>query len=446
MSAGAPEFDPPPVVRHITDVLERNGFEAWAVGGAVRDSLLGTGQPDWDLATSARPEEIQGLFRRTVPLGIAHGTVGVLSSDGTLTEVTTFRLDVETDGRHAVVEFADTMEEDLARRDFTINAMAWRPATGEFRDPFRGRADLAAGVLRAVGEPAHRFAEDLLRVLRGLRLAGRFRLEIEPATLAALREAVPGLGILSAERVREELLKVMATPRPSAALHGYAEAGVLEVWYPEMAAVSGDAGWEVRLAAVDAIPSGRPLLRVAAWFLALGVDEEARARETDTLLARLKCSNADASRVAHLVRNSPPLVSAADSSARLREWLAEVTAASARDLFRLQFALARARGAAETERLLLFVWRRIHEELLAKPPLRLTDLAVGGGDLLELGVAEGPAVGILLDELHVQVLEDPALNERPVLLERARELIRLGRLGRPEGRGEALTEPDGGGG
>ncbi|MFQ5747547.1 MAG: CCA tRNA nucleotidyltransferase [Gemmatimonadota bacterium] len=431
MSAGVPDFTPPPDVRHIADLLEENGFEAWAVGGALRDSLLGAGQPDWDLATSARPAQVRALFRRTVPIGIEHGTVGVLLPGGPLIEVTTFRLDVETDGRHAVVEFADDIEDDLARRDFTMNAMAWRPATGEFRDPFGGQADLEAGVLRAVGDPAARFAEDRLRVLRALRFAGCLRLEIEPGTWRALRSAAPDLGRLSAERVREELMKVMVTDRPSAALRGYAEAGALAAWYPEMDRASRDPGWEVRLAAVDALPASRLLLRVAEWLLALGTDEDSRVRESEETLARLKFSNADSARVTHLVRHSPPLVSVTDSSASLRAWLAEVGERSARDLFRLQFAMARARGAGETERMLVHTWRRIHDELLAGPPLRLSELAVAGADLLELGVAEGPAIGLLLDELHAEVLEDPGLNERAALLARARELIRIGGLGAP---------------
>ena len=153
-----PAFSPPAELLGVIETLEARGFQAWAVGGAIRDALLGHTRTDWDVATDARPEDVRRVFSRTLPIGIEHGTVGVLVPEGTLFEVTTFRRDIETDGRHAVVEFADSIQEELARRDFTINAMAWRPATDEFVDPFAGRADLARRVLPAVGDAAQRVA------------------------------------------------------------------------------------------------------------------------------------------------------------------------------------------------------------------------------------------------------------------------------------------------
>src|SRR5688572_25104278 len=196
------QLQPPEPVLDIAQKLHRAGHDVWAVGGAVRDALLGLPGGDWDLATSARPETVRRLFRRTAPIGIEHGTVGVLGSDGVLYEVTTFRRDVETSGRHAVVEFAHTIDEDLARRDFTFNAIAWHPIHDEIRDPYDGLGDLKRVTLRTVGEPRDRFAEDYLRVLRALRFAGHFVLEVQPDTWDALRAAVPQTAILSAERVR----------------------------------------------------------------------------------------------------------------------------------------------------------------------------------------------------------------------------------------------------
>lgn len=437
------ELHPPAALLQIAATLESRGYEAWAVGGAVRDALRGEARADWDLATDARPSDVRRIFRRTVPLGIEHGTVGVLAADGEMYEVTTFRRDVETDGRHAVVEFADTIGEDLARRDFTINAIAWRPSTDELRDPFEGRADLASGVLRAVGEPADRFAEDYLRVLRGLRFAGRFGLEIEPGTRAALEAAVPGLDRLSGERVREELLKALADRCPSAALRLYRETGALEASYPEIAAAAHDeARWELNLGAVDAISPSRVLLRLARWLVPIGSDGESRAARARGLLERLRFSNAEMRRVVHLLRHYQPFPSPVDSAAQLREWLAEVGERTARDLFRLHAADARAAGATEKARYLISVWHRVHEELLSAPPLTLADLAVSGNDLLELGVPRGPAVGILLDELHAEVLEDPALNRRKTLLERAAELIKLGGSGTLEtDEGKGVSAP-----
>lgn len=436
-----PRFTPPEEVLEIAGRLEARGFEAWAVGGAIRDELLGHPREDWDLATDARPDDVRRLFRRTVPLGIEHGTVGVLAASGTMFEVTTFRRDIETDGRHAVVEFADSIDEDLARRDFTINAMAWRPASDQFADPWEGRSDLERRVLRAVGDPVQRVAEDYLRVFRGLRFAGRFRLAIDAETLSALEAGVAGTATLSAERVREELDKVLSSPLPSASLHLYARLGVLEIWYPELAKARRSAAWEPNLAAVDEMPADRPLLRltrlllvpfVAAEPLAVGGDAEGagevRADVGRRVLERLRFSNADLKTVTHLLRHYQPLVSPIDSAAQVREWLSVVGAAAAKQLFELHLAYARAAGDEESVSYLEHSLQRVEEELRAEPPLSLADLAIGGGELLALGLEQGPAVGLLLEELHARVLEDPELNDPEVLTRLARELIELGRL------------------
>ena len=197
------EVSPPDQVLWIWRTLEEAGFETWIVGGAIRDILLGRPADDWDFATRARPKQIMAAFARTVPIGVDHGTVGVLAPDGTLYEVTTFRRDVETFGRRAVVEFAETIEEDLARRDFTLNALAWHPDRAGLLDPWSGVTDLDEQILRTVGDPTERFAEDLLRVLRGLRFAGQFGLTIEGETWRALLSAVSHLSQLSPERIQE---------------------------------------------------------------------------------------------------------------------------------------------------------------------------------------------------------------------------------------------------
>ncbi len=395
--------------------------------------MMGHSRADWDLATDARPAQVRELFRRTVPLGVEHGTLGVLASDGAMYEVTTFRLDVETDGRHAVVEFADSIDDDLGRRDFTINAVAWRPATEELRDPFGGRADLEYRVLRAVGEPAQRFAEDYLRVLRGLRFVGRFSLEFEPRTRTALEDSVPCLPRLSAERVREELTKVLSGPGAAASLRLYGETGAFDDWYTELSEVAQtDPRWEETLAAVDSVRRHRPLLRLVRLLLAIPRHEPEGIEAADRLVRRLKFSNAEIRIVTHLYEHYMPLVHPADSAARLREWLAEVGVASARDLFRLHFAAARALGSSESARGLVATWARVHDELMNRPPLELGDLAVNGDDLLELGLPRGRLVGLMLDELHAQVLESPDLNQREILLEHARELIEIGGLDRLE--------------
>lgn len=395
----------PPAVRWITGTLEDAGFETWAVGGAVRDALMGHPTGDWDLATRARPEEVRRIFRRTVPLGVEHGTVGVLSNDGVMYEVTTFRRDVETDGRHAVVAFADTLEEDLARRDFTVNAVAWHPLRKEMLDPFGGIGDLDAGILRAVGAPAERFAEDHLRILRALRFASRFAFQVDAETWTALAAAVDHLPSLSAERIREELLKVLdADPAPSRALRLYQEAGALRVLYPELEAqaTAGDL-WDAALAAVDHLPRGRPLLRLAALLRPL--DPQGAAQ----LLVRLKLSNAQVDETAHRA-GAPALPPPDASDARFRHWLSAVGPSRLTAVARLEMAFRRGGSDQEGAWGVVASWRRAREVLAAAPPLSVGALALDGRDLIRLGLKPGPHFGRILDGLLHWVLDDPTRN------------------------------------
>lgn len=424
---------PPAAFLQIAERLENAGCQAWAVGGAIRDAILERPRADWDLATDARPEEVRELFQRTVPLGLDHGTVGVLGQDDSMYEVTTFRLDVETDGRHAVVEFATEIEDDLARRDFTINSIAWRPATQELRDPYQGIDDLMAGVLRAVGEPSGRFAEDYLRVLRAFRFAGSYDLAIEPETLSALRAAVVHLDRLSSERVREEMLKVLSGDVPSRSLRMYADFGALDGWYEEIASAASGPGWTEALEAIDALNPHRAFLRVVRLLLCAGGDQEESVKKAEALLRRLKFSNAEIRRGTHLVANYLPLVHPADGSASIREWLHTVGTEFSRDLFRLHFAAARAAGSDDGQRALVYTWGRVHDEIVERSPVTVGQLAVDGTDLLALGLPGGPLVGLMLEELLAQVIESPERNDRDVLLESARELIELGGLDSIEG-------------
>jgi tRNA nucleotidyltransferase/poly(A) polymerase len=435
-----PDLRPPADVVAIARRLQDAGYETWTVGGAVRDALGGGHPLDWDLTTAARPRDVQRLFRRTVPVGVAHGTVGVLGrEDGRLYEVTTFRRDVETDGRHARVVFADRVDEDLQRRDFTINAVAWHPLTREVRDPHGGVPDLRAGLLRTVGDPAERFREDRLRVLRALRFAGRFGLRIDERTWSAARDAAPELVHLSAERVREELLKTLRQVRPpSVSLRLYAESGALAHLYPELQACVGapDARgdvWSHLLATTDEIPAHRTGLRVAALLHDAGkpltrvedVDggaawpehAAAGAAVAHRLLRRLKFSNAETDRAVHLVAQHAGVPAADAPSPELRRWLRRMGREYVSDLFRLRIADLRARGAddprlAETSRL----WRRVRGELGTASPLAIGDLAIGGGELRALGIPPGPLYGEILRDLLERVTDDPSLNDRETLM------------------------------
>lgn len=436
-----PDLHPPPDVLFIARKLQEAGFDTWTVGGAVRDALAGghhedwdptaSGAPisDWDLTTAARPRDVQRLFRRTVPVGVAHGTVGVLGKDGRLYEVTTFRRDVETDGRHARVIFADRVDDDLRRRDFTINAVAWHPLTHELRDPHGGLPDLLDGILRTVGDPAERFREDRLRVLRALRFAGRFGLRIDEGTWQAAREAAPELVHLSAERVREELLKVLRQVHPpSLSLRLYEQSGALAQLYPELqacvGAADGDADvWTHLLRVVDDLPKHRTALRFAALLHDAGkaVDPADHASTgaalAHRLMKRLKFSNAEIDRAVHLVAQHSAFPSPGAPAPELRRWLRRIGREYVNDLFRLRIADLRARAAddprlAETNRL----WKRVRGELASEAPLEIGDLAISGAELRALGLPPGPLYGEILRGLLERVTDDPSLNDRETLM------------------------------
>lgn len=429
----------PPAVREMVDRLEAEGFETWTVGGAVRDAVRGSPgeREDWDLATRAHPRQVQGLFPRTVPLGIEYGTVGVFGTDGVLYEVTTFRHDVITYGRKAVVAFAETLEEDLARRDFTVNAMAWHPQRGELCDPYGGQTDLGRRILRAVGTPAERFREDYLRVLRGLRFAGTLGFEIEPDTWEAMVEAVPGLTRLSVERVREELMKVLAGPRPSRALRLYRRCGALPRIVPEFEGrLTDDA-----MAAVDAVARNEPGTRMAMLLVrGLGADAPSKAPR---VLARLRFSNAEVQRIGAACRGglAPPAGLVHDPPAR-RRWAARMGRQALDDIFRVWRAAAGLRAdrgtqvdpaASEVDPAASVVERAItaiEGDLGAGVPMSTRDLPVAGRDLVALGWQPGPQIGTVLGRLLEAVWEDPASNERSRLLEMA---ARMDPAGEPDG-------------
>lgn len=410
----------PEAVRKLVRDLEEEGFETWTVGGGVRDAVRGSpGNPeDWDLATRATPPQVRRLFRRTVPLGEEYGTVGVFGEDDNLYEVTTFRHDVITYGRKAKVAFAETLEEDLARRDFTVNAMAWHPGREELRDPHGGRDDLARRILRAVGRAQARFREDYLRILRGLRFAGTLGLEIEEGTWQGMVEAVPGLALLSMERVREELVKVLAGPRPSRSLALYRRSGAMERIMPEFEdGVPRDA-----LKAVDALGGpDRGLLRMALLVL-YGTAGGRDPGMVAALLTRLRFSNAEVERIGAAVRGglAPPPGHAGDSAAR-RRWTAITAkggASAVDDVFRVWRAVPGAGPGGERAEEVGEAIASVRRDLDAGVPTSVAQLAIAGRDLVALGWLPGPGIGATLRSLLEAVWEDPTLNDRATLLER----------------------------
>ena len=411
----------PPAVRQLIDALEAEDFETWAVGGAIRDALLGQpgGEEDWDLATRATPRQVRRLFRRTVPLGIAYGTVGVFGSDGFLYEVTTFRHDVITYGRKAVVAFATSLEEDLARRDFTVNAIAWHPERG-FLDPYGGAEDLEHRLLRTVGDPAERFREDYLRVLRGLRFAGTVEMEIHPDTWKGMVDAVPGLARLSMERVREELLRVLESAVPSRALELYERSGARALILPELREGIGPSA----LATIDAVRGRRTKesRRVAAEvrlavLLIFGTGPEADPAMVADTLTRLRFSKSEIERVQAAISGGlGPGADLLGDPVALRRWHASLGRWSTRDVLRIWFAALRAGTSPAGREEVLRLIAQTRRDRRNGVPMSLGDLAVAGRDLLEKGWAPGPEIGRTLSRLLEAVWEDPGLNDRATLL------------------------------
>ena len=413
-------LDPPAAVREIVARLERAGYETWCVGGAVRDALLGQGHLDWDLATAATPQQVMRLFKRTVPVGIEFGTVGVLDADNTMHEVTTFRRDVKTDGRHAVVEFGVSLDDDLARRDFTINALAYHPQKEEFRDLFEGRLDLERGIVRAVGVAADRMREDRLRALRGIRFASRFGFHIEPDSWRAIKASAPHMGRLSAERVKQEIEKTMEqVAKPSIALEWWRESGALAALIPVLAAAPAE-----RFEALDYLKydtDGRTLDRLAMLFFG-----ESEQTATSTTKA-LKFSNAHSAWISKLAAARYTLGAAMDAAmwagnptdADIRRWVATVGRTRAGSFAELTVALWRARLKNEPNsdvesRLGEFITRAT--TIAYRDPIELADLAIDGEDLSKAGIPPGPALGKTLQMLLQHVIENPNANTREALL------------------------------
>ena len=396
-----PETLPIPAeVLRIAGTLEEAGFETWCVGGAVRDNLLGFENSDYDLATSATPDQVRGLFRHTVPIGVTHGTVAVLDRNRRLHEITTFRKDVKTDGRHAVVEFGVSLEDDLARRDFTINAIAYHPSRNEWRDLFGGEADLVAKVIRAVGDPARRFREDYLRILRALRFAARFGFEIEQETWEAAVANAHGLEYLSAERVRDEWMRgLKSAEKPSRLVELWEAVGAGEIWLGEVVSrESGVRRWS--LDAVDRFGERDPVL-ITSYL----------SGDPCRTLKRLRCSSAEIERGRRIGESRGQEPQATDV-VEVRRWMSRVGPA-ADDL--LKIVSAEQRGGSLT--------MAVADVRASEAPLTVSDLAVDGNDLLGVGMEAGPDLGRLLGLLLDQVIVDPELNTREQLLNRVKHEI-----------------------
>ena len=390
----------------LLDTLHRAGYAAYVVGGCVRDSLLGLTPHDWDLCTSALPQQVMKLFgaQRCIPTGLQHGTVTVKQS-GALYEITTFRTEgTYTDGRHPdEVHFVPDVREDLARRDLTINAMAYNEKEG-LVDPFGGQADLQSGIVRAVGVPRQRFTEDALRILRLYRFAARFGFAIDPPTAQAAQELCAHLDCVSVERIEEELAKLLSAPAPAA----YLDKKILLVILPELSSEALAAAKPV----VDACPAGAENLpiRLAALLLSLGEDGIRRT------LKRLRCSNACIEETAVLVREVVPGVPVS-LNIYARRLLGKYNLCTVQRLAALGTAL-QPEHAADFAAL-----SELAEQLNADGVCcRISQLAVNGRDLMAAGVPAGPGIRKVLEALLDGVIREEYPNERQALLAAVQQL------------------------
>jgi len=443
----------PGVVRELARVFHTAGFQCHLVGGAVRDILLGRPHTDYDVATDALPSQVVPLFHRVIPTGIKHGTVTVLFR-GTTFEVTTFRTETGySDGRRPdSVAFAPSILEDLARRDFTINAIAYDLRADRVEDPHDGRGDLKRRLIRAIGDPAERFHEDGLRPLRACRFAAQLGFEVDPATLAAVPAALEVLARVSAERVRDEILKILESPVPSVGFALMKQSGILSVVLPELLEGDGvaqgtlhcyDVLWH-SLYACDAAPADSLVLRLAALLHDVGKPrtrgtapdgrptfhghEKVSEEMTRVILERLRLPNAVINETAHLVAHHMFNYQEEWSDAAVRRLVSRVGEGSIKDLVALrradQVGMCRENAQHFPQGLSDFA-HRVDSVLSADRALTISSLAVNGRDIMErLGLPPGPRVGVILQELLQSVLEDPALNDREKLLEIAGKMLK----------------------
>ena len=447
----------------IGGIFRKNGFKAYLVGGAVRDMILGKKGHDYDLATNATPRQVMGIFKKVIPTGIAHGTV-TIHIFGMQIETTTFRTEADyTDGRHPdSIKFATTIEEDLSRRDFTMNAIAADLESGELTDPFDGQKDIRNKIIRTVGEPQERFAEDGLRPVRAVRFSGQLGFSIEEKTLAALSEpeVLKKTASISVERFRDEFCKMLLCERPSDSLKLLEKTGILNIFIPEFAICRNCSQKDSRgfhefdvadhiLYACDGTQKGNLEVKLAAFYHDIGkpecrtteiVDEEERvhfhghetksAQKALASMTALKFPNETIKNVVHLVQEHMFYYEHSWSDAAVRRFIIRVKPENIENLFALRLAdiygmhRTPLKEGSPAWNILLEFRKRIESVLEKKSALGIKDLAVNGRDLMQEGIPSGKAMGMILNELFETVTESPAMNEKEKLLALAKNIFR----------------------
>lgn len=437
----------PPAVSWVRNRLLKAGFQAYAVGGGVRDLLLGREPKDWDVATNATPVQIQKVFPNSVYAN-RFGTVGVPRS-GTVYEVTTYRVETAyTDARHPdEVEFVKRLDEDLARRDFTINAIATDGR--EVTDPYQGQADLKKKLVRAVGNPNERFQEDALRMMRGVRLAVELGFKIDPKTQDAIRHNAERLKLVSPERIRDEFMRIIASSDPYRGVTLLLDTTLIDQFLPELlegrdfaqAKHHKDSVLDHNLQSLKYVPSEDPLVRLAALLHDIGKPQSARgkgqrrtfhghevigARMTKRIMRRLHFPNADVERVTNLVRQHMFMFQFESTDKAVRRIIRRVGKENVDDLVDLRVGdrLGSGTRVGYSKKLQLFK-ERVKD--VQKDPIDTRMLKVNGKDLMDvLDLPPGPQVGQLMDALLEDVLDDPKRNTKRYLVKRAKELAAEG--------------------
>jgi tRNA nucleotidyltransferase/poly(A) polymerase len=437
----------PKDVERVVATLTEAGHAAYVVGGCVRDAIRGVDPQDWDVATDATPDEIQKLFKKSLYTN-RFGTVIVRSGEHEV-EVTTYRTEADySDHRRPdQIAFTDSLHLDLSRRDFTMNAMAWRPGKngtpGQLVDPFGGQRDLESRLLRAVGEPDLRFREDALRMLRAVRFATLLDMRIDEPTAAAIRRNAHLASTLSGERINQEMTKILGAPRPSTAFRMLSDVGLLEVLCPELEEckktpqdkVAAQDVFEHSLATVDATPAGDLVLRLAGLFHDIGKPDtfadghfhqhefvgEFKARQ---ILRRWKFDKETVAEVTHLIRNHMFWYESHWTDSAVRRFIRTIGLDYIPALFALRRADNIGSGARSPRMYALeALWQRVQEQIAAANAFSPRDLKIDGNDVMrELGIPPGPEVGRILNALFERVLDEPALNTPEKLVELARAM------------------------
>jgi putative nucleotidyltransferase with HDIG domain len=454
---GKKRFSIPDILAKMYAVFSGAGFQAYLVGGAVRDTFLGKSVSDFDIATNAAPQDVMKLFRRVIPTGIAHGTVTVLFM-GRRVEVTTFRTEGGyTDGRHPdKVSFDTTIEADLSRRDFTMNAVAVNLEDGGIIDPYGGRSDIAQKLIRTVGSPWARFTEDALRPIRAIRFSACLGFTIDELTLEAIPLSVQHIKGISVERFRDEFIKILGANEPSQAFSLLENCGILNIFIPELARCrdvsQADGRGNHRFDVLDHLyyscdgaPKDSLVVRLAALFHDIAKPaakqiahdgtatfynhEKLGAELTEEILTRLRFPYRTAQAVSHLVAVHMFYYESVWTDAAVRRFIARVTPDAIDSLFALRLAdvygMARSPPAIGNNPWcgnLIEFKERIQKELERGAALTLKNLAVNGDDLIAEGIPAGKILGEILRALFETALDDPQENERAHLIELAKNM------------------------